>query len=115
AAGHYSMVTCSAPTFTVKQVVQPGWNQTFPAFGGHHTGTAGGCADELGPYDFGNIDNGCTGLTKVYTLDADFMLGTLSGVVTNSDQLELSPTTTTWPYAWIANAHEGTVSKVDTQ
>ena len=55
----------------------------------------------------------CAPITKTYTTDPDFNLGTLNGVVTNSNQLELSTTTTTWPYAWIANA-EGTISKVNT-
>jgi len=117
AAGAYAFdtpVACGT-TFTLKQVVQPGWNQTFPIAGSHHSGTGVGCGDTLGVYDFGNVDNGCMGLTKTYTLDADFTSGVLSGVVTNSDQLELSPTTTTWPYAWIANSGEGTISKVDTE
>jgi len=118
ALGQYSFsvpVGCGA-TFKLKQVVQSGWAQTFPPANGLHIGSGTGCAGEIyGPYDFGNVDNNCSGLTQVYTLDGDFNLGTLSGVVTNSDQLELSPTPTTWPYAWIANAGEGTISKINTQ
>ncbi|MEO5616266.1 MAG: LamG-like jellyroll fold domain-containing protein, partial [Candidatus Eisenbacteria bacterium] len=67
------------------------------------------------PNNFSNVNNTCAPLTKVYTLDGDFNMGTLSGVITNSNQLELSPTPTTWPFAWIANASQGTLSKVDTQ
>lgn len=55
---------------------------------------------------------------RTYTTDADFDLGVLNGVnhdPPNGDQLQLSPTATTFPFAWIANASEGTVSKVDTQ
>ena len=59
--------------------------------------------------------DGCGPITKVYTTDPDFNLGTLNGVVTNTNQLELSATATTWPFAWIANAGEGTISKVNTQ
>ncbi len=103
-------------TFHLKQVVQSGWAQTFPAANGGHTGTGTGCSGQIvGPFNFGNVDGGCQGLTQTYTLDGDFNFGTLNGVVTNSDQLELSPTPTTWPYAWIANAGEGTISKVNTQ
>jgi sugar lactone lactonase YvrE len=56
----------------------------------------------------------CGPFTKLYTSDADFNQGALSGVVTNSGQLELSNAATTWPYAWIANAGDGTLSKVNT-
>lgn len=55
--------------------------------------------------------------TKTYTLDADFALGTLSGVnytAPNSNQLQLNAVGTTFPVMWIANAGEDTVSKFDT-
>ncbi|MDZ4805001.1 MAG: LamG-like jellyroll fold domain-containing protein [Candidatus Eisenbacteria bacterium] len=117
ALGYYSTI---APVgcgniFILKQVVQPGWTQSFPPSSGFHTGLGTGCGPTFGPYDFGNKQPNCLPFTKTYTLDADFNLGTLSGIVTNSDQLELSPTSTTWQFAWIANASEGTISKVNTQ
>ncbi len=99
----------------IKQVVQSGWTQTYPPSNGFHPVFVTGCGNSYGPFDFGNNTNACPPFTKTYTLDADFNLGTLNGVITNSDQLELSPTPTTWPYAWIANAGDGSVSKVDTQ
>lgn len=55
--------------------------------------------------------------SKVYTLDADFDLGVLSGVnhdAPNNNQLQLSAVGTTFPVMWIANAGEDTVSKFDT-
>lgn len=102
-------------TFKLKQMVQSGWTQTFPPSNGWHTGFGTGCGNAYGPYDFGNTQPDCAPFTKTYTLDADFYLGTLNGVVTNSDQLELSQAPTTWPFAWVANAGEGTISKIDTQ
>ena len=56
-------------------------------------------------------------VTKVYTLDADFDLGTLDGVnhaAPNSNQLQLNSIGTTFPVMWIANAGEDTLSKIDT-
>lgn len=53
----------------------------------------------------------------VYTLDADFDLGTLTGVnhnTPNNDQLQLNVAGTSFPILWIANAGEDTVSKIDT-
>ncbi len=53
----------------------------------------------------------------VYTLDADFALGVLSGVnftAPNSNQLQLNTIGTTFPVMWIANAGEDTLSKIDT-
>lgn len=117
ALGQYTFpvpVGCGA-TFQLKQVVQSGWTQTFPPASGFHTGSGTGCAGtDYGPYNFGNTTPNCAPFTKTYTLDADFNLGTLNGVVTNVNQLELSSTPTTWPYAWVANAGEGTLSKIDT-
>ena len=117
ALGQYSTIApvgCGG-IFILKQVVQPGWTQSFPPSSGFHMGLGTGCGPTFGPYDFGNKQPNCLPFTKTYTLDADFNLGTLSRVVTNSDQLELSPTSTTWQFAWIANASEGTISKVNTQ
>lgn len=54
---------------------------------------------------------------KVYTLDADFDLGVLVGLnhsAPNSNQLQISTVTTTFPVMWIANGGEDTVSKIDT-
>ncbi|MBS1145395.1 MAG: hypothetical protein H6R14_2801 [Proteobacteria bacterium] len=56
--------------------------------------------------------------SKTYTLDADFSLGTLSGVnhdAPNNNQLQLSTVGTTFPVMWVANAGEDTVSKFDTK
>jgi hypothetical protein len=53
----------------------------------------------------------------VYTNDADFALGVLSGVnftAPNSNQLQLNLVGTTFPVMWIANAGEDTLSKIDT-
>lgn len=53
----------------------------------------------------------------VYTLDADFDLGVLTGVnhdAPNNDQLQLNVTGTSFPILWIANAAEDTLSKIDT-
>ena len=53
--------------------------------------------------------------SKTYTFDADFDLGTLSGVNHSvSNQLQLSAVGTTFPVMWIANAGEDTVTKFDT-
>jgi hypothetical protein len=53
----------------------------------------------------------------VYTSDADFSLGVLSGVnftAPNSNQLQLNLVGTTFPVMWIANAGEDSLSKIDT-
>ena len=54
---------------------------------------------------------------RVYTTNADFDLGVLAGVNHSfvNDQLQLDTTSTTFRFAWIANAEDGTVSKVDTE
>ncbi len=54
---------------------------------------------------------------NTYTLTADFDLGVYDGVNATdvADQLQLDKVPTTFPYAWIANAGEGTVSKIDTR
>ena len=52
-----------------------------------------------------------------WTIDADFDQGTLQGVnhdAPNQDQLQLNETGSTFPFLWIANAGEDTVSKIDT-
>ena len=56
-------------------------------------------------------------VTKVYTLDADFDLGTLDGVnhdAPGNNQLQLNRIGTTFPVLWIANAGEDTLSRIDT-
>ena len=55
--------------------------------------------------------------TTVYTTDAQFNLGLLSGVnydAPNNNQLQLNKVGTTFPVMWIANAGEDTLSKIDT-
>ena len=55
--------------------------------------------------------------SRTYTLNADFDEGILTGVnhdSPNEDQLQLNTTPTTFPFIWIANSGEGTVSKLDT-
>jgi len=54
---------------------------------------------------------------KTYTSTADFNLGVLDGVNDTdvADQLQLNKLPTTFPFAWIANSGEGTVSKIDTR
>ena len=50
-----------------------------------------------------------------WTIDADFDEGTLQGVnhdAPNQDQLQLNETGSTFPFLWIANAGEDTVSKI---
>jgi len=55
-------------------------------------------------------------VTKTWTTNADFDLGVLQGVehTTVADQLQLSKTSSTFPFMWVANAGEATVSKIDT-
>ena len=115
--GAYTFIAPSGCGYPIllREVLEPGWTQTFPTGAGTHALAPGGCsAEPQGPYDFGNTAPPCGGFAKTYTLDADFNLGTLAGLVTNSDQLELVPTGSTFEYAWIANAGEGTISKVST-
>ena len=55
--------------------------------------------------------------TTVYTTDAQFDLGVLSGVnhiAPNNNQLQLNLIGTTFPVLWVANAGEDTLSKIDT-
>ncbi|MGZ5366000.1 MAG: hypothetical protein ACXWD5_18175, partial [Mycobacterium sp.] len=53
--------------------------------------------------------------SKVYTVDADFDLGVLSGLNHGiPNQLQISAVGTTFPVMWIANGGEDTVSKIDT-
>lgn len=54
--------------------------------------------------------------SKTYTVNADFALGSLSGVnfTAVANQLQLDTVGTTFPVMWIANAGEDTVSKFDT-
>jgi DNA-binding beta-propeller fold protein YncE len=57
------------------------------------------------------------GTDVTFTSDADFVRGTLVGVnhdAPNNDRLQLNSTPSTFPFIWIANAAEGTVSKFDT-
>lgn len=59
---------------------------------------------------------GATAASRLYTLDADFDLGALSGVnhTLPNNQLQLNKVGTTFPVMWVANAGEDTVSKFDT-
>ncbi|MBN1983796.1 MAG: PKD domain-containing protein [Chitinivibrionales bacterium] len=54
---------------------------------------------------------------KIYTNDADFNDGTFDGVNCSevSNQIQLDKVISNLPYAWIANADDGTVSKIDTK
>ncbi|ACL75456.1 Kelch repeat-containing protein [Ruminiclostridium cellulolyticum] len=56
-------------------------------------------------------------VNSTYTTNADFDLGTLKGVNHTEvpDQLQLNKYAEIFPYIWIANAGEGTVSKIDTR
>jgi uncharacterized repeat protein (TIGR01451 family) len=49
----------------------------------------------------------------VFTADADFERGTQVGTVYGDNQLTLSAESVTWPFIWVPNSNEGTVSKVD--
>lgn len=63
---------------------------------------------------FASMDVGAA--TKVYTLNADFDLGVLTGVNHNTpaaNQLQLNVTGSSFPVLWIANGGEDTLSKVD--
>lgn len=48
-----------------------------------------------------------------YTTDADFAEGTMVGLQSTSDQLELSDHWDALPYLWVPNSATGTVSKID--
>jgi uncharacterized repeat protein (TIGR01451 family) len=51
--------------------------------------------------------------TGVFTADTDFERGTRVGTVYGGNQLTLSSDSVTWPFIWVPNSNEGTVSKVD--
>ncbi|MBI9017915.1 MAG: hypothetical protein JEZ07_11715 [Phycisphaerae bacterium] len=55
--------------------------------------------------------------TMTYTTSADFAGGMAVGVeyTTVPDQLQLKEQSSTFPYIWVPNSNEGTVSKVDTR
>ena len=60
---------------------------------------------------------GSTGPTRTYTTDADFDEGILSGVnhdAPNSNQLQLSESTTTEPFMYVAHTDAGILLKIDT-
>ncbi len=55
---------------------------------------------------------------RTYTLDADFDEGILTGLnhaAPNHDQLQLNQQSSTFPFIWVANSGEGTISKLDTR
>lgn len=57
------------------------------------------------------------GVGRTYTLDADFDEGLLVGLNHNapgSDQLQLNTSSSTFPFIWVANSAEDTISKLDT-
>ena len=57
-------------------------------------------------------------MNRTYTYDSDFELGPLTGLEHNStpNQLQLSDNSqSTFPYIWVPNSNQGTVSKIDTQ
>ena len=49
----------------------------------------------------------------VFTTDTDFEQGTPVGTVYENGQLTLGKQSVTWPFIWVPNSNEGTVSKVD--
>ena len=55
--------------------------------------------------------------SHTWTLSSDFQQGLMDGVECNGvpDQLQLAKVATTFPYAWVANSRDGTVSKIDTR
>ncbi len=55
--------------------------------------------------------------SHTWTLSSDFQQGVMDGVNCTDvpDQLQLDKVATTFPYAWIANSGDGTVSKIDTR
>ncbi|NNF05387.1 MAG: hypothetical protein HKN21_01370, partial [Candidatus Eisenbacteria bacterium] len=104
-----AVLPCTSP-YGLREVVQSPWIQTSPTNPNFLTLSLGACDNSVfGPFNFGN----CGDAYKLYTLDADFNQGNLNGLITNSDQLEISPTPTTFGFGWIANADEGTISKID--
>ncbi|HYF91399.1 MAG TPA: hypothetical protein VD969_04055 [Symbiobacteriaceae bacterium] len=57
------------------------------------------------------------GTGRTYTDDADFDEGILVGVnhdAPNNNQLQLNVGSTTFPFIWVANSNNGTISKLDT-
>lgn len=56
-------------------------------------------------------------VSRTYTTDADFNEGILVGLEheTVHDQLQLNKTSTAFPFIWVPNTGEGTISKVDTR
>lgn len=57
------------------------------------------------------------GVGRTYTLDADFDEGLLVGLNHNapgSNQLQLNTSSSTFPFIWVANSAEHTISKLDT-
>jgi len=50
-----------------------------------------------------------------YTSNADFALGTMVGLESTSDMLELSDGWDTLPFLWVPNSVTGTVSKIDAE
>ncbi len=56
-------------------------------------------------------------VSRIYTTDADFNEGVLVGLEheTVHDQLQLNITSTAFPFIWVPNTGEGTISKVDTR
>jgi PKD repeat protein/streptogramin lyase len=60
------------------------------------------------------VDLGATGDEgRTYTTDEDFDEGTMIGVESGSDRLELSDAWDALPYLWVPNTSSATVSKVD--
>ncbi len=65
----------------------------------------------------GFVSASSSAASQTYTTNADFDLGTLEGVNHDAvpDQLQLDRTTSTFPFAWIANSGDATVSKFNTR
>lgn len=61
------------------------------------------------------VSNASTPQKGTYTLDADFAKGAFLGTRSRSGKLELTEESVTFPFIWVPNSNEGTVSKVDTR
>src|SRR5262249_36360859 len=107
AQGHYYFTDLVPGTYTVSEMHLSRWMQTAPAgIGSYMPGLSRG--QNFTGRDFGNREVPCRDTSFVYTTDADFNTGTLNGVITAGDELQL-PSTPNDPiaeFAWIANTEE---------
>lgn len=121
--GWYWFNDLPAGDYSICEVQQNGWTQTYPADGNCHTVTLPNDSQltqnsVLAPqYDFGNHQNEilqCTG-SGTYTVNADFDKGSLINVnYTPADQLQLSDQVNAFNFIWVAVSTKGTVVKINT-